>query len=122
MAARLGAARVRQTLLGPTLSEETVLAVVLERAGLDRLGAPIVPAEATSAVAMLLLAERGIVTVNALGLGKIGTFKHLGQGIRLVKAWRFGMLELHALSQLFSFLTQTRFFFDWVFATNLNMR
>lgn len=66
LAARLGPERVRQTLLGPTISEETVLGLLIERAGRRPEDVPLVPVEATAAVAMLLLEEHGIVTVNAL--------------------------------------------------------
>jgi L-seryl-tRNA(Ser) seleniumtransferase len=63
---RLGSRLVRQTLLGPSISEEDVLALMLERAGLSTTAAPIVPVEATAVLGLLLLGEHGIVTVNAL--------------------------------------------------------
>lgn len=66
LAARLGEDRVRQTLLGPSITEEAVLGLMLERASLPREAAPIVPVEATALVGLLLLADYGIVTVNAL--------------------------------------------------------
>jgi L-seryl-tRNA(Ser) seleniumtransferase len=66
LTARLGSERVRQTLLGPSISEEAVLDLLLERANLPREAAPIVPVEATALIGLLLLAAHGIVTVNAL--------------------------------------------------------
>ena len=66
LTSRLGGERVRQTLLGPAISEEAVLDLMLERAGLPRDAAPVVPVEATALLGLLLLAEHGIVTVNAL--------------------------------------------------------
>lgn len=66
LAARLGNNRVRQTLLGPSIAEEAVLEIMLNRAGLPREAAPIVPVEATALLGLLLLGEHGIVTVNAL--------------------------------------------------------
>ncbi len=66
LTARLGALRVHQTLLGPSIAEDAVLDLLLERAGLPREAAPIVPVEATALIGLLLLAEHGIVTVNAL--------------------------------------------------------
>lgn len=66
LAGRLGPERVRKTLLGPSISEEGVLDLMLERAGLPREAAPVVPVEATALVGLLLLEEHGIVTVNAL--------------------------------------------------------
>ena len=66
LAGRLGSERVRQTILGPSISEEAVLDLMLERAGLPHEAAPVVPVEATALVGLLLLAEHGIVTVNAL--------------------------------------------------------
>lgn len=66
LVSRLGAERVRQTLLGPAISEEGILDLMLERAELPREAAPIVPVEATTLLGLLLLADYGIVTVNAL--------------------------------------------------------
>ena len=66
LADRLGSDRVRQTMLGPSIAEEAVLDLLLERANLPREAAPIVPVEATALIGLLLLAEHGIVTVNAL--------------------------------------------------------
>lgn len=66
LADRLGAVHLRRTLLGPAISEDSVLEILLARADLPAEAAPLVPVEATAAVGMLLLAEHGIVTVNAL--------------------------------------------------------
>jgi L-seryl-tRNA(Ser) seleniumtransferase len=66
LADRLGGQRVRQALLGPSIAEEDVLMLMLERADLPLTAAPIVPVEATALLGLLLLGEHGIVTVNAL--------------------------------------------------------
>ena len=66
LVSRLGAERVRLTLLGPSISEEAVLELMLERAGLPLEAAPVVPVEATALLGLLLLEAHGIVTVNAL--------------------------------------------------------
>ncbi len=62
LAERLGAAVVQSTIMGPTISEEDVLAIALERAGLQR--SPLVPAEATCILAMDLMEEHGFLTSN----------------------------------------------------------
>lgn len=54
-----------RTELGPSVSEETVMQVVQERAGADRL--ELVPCEVTAAVGMLLLRHHGVLTVNTHG-------------------------------------------------------
>ena len=66
LVSRLGPSRVRLTLLGPSISEEAVLELMLERAGLPLEAAPVVPVEATALLGLLLLEAHGIVTVNAL--------------------------------------------------------
>lgn len=65
LAARLGAMVVQPSDLGPMIKEDDVLALMLARAGLER--TPIVPAEATTAVGMLLLRRHGVITVNTHG-------------------------------------------------------
>jgi L-seryl-tRNA(Ser) seleniumtransferase len=63
LANRLGGEHVRLTLLGPSISEEAILALMFERAGLSHEAAPV---EATALLGLLLLEAHGIVTVNAL--------------------------------------------------------
>ncbi len=60
-----GADRVRRSDLGPMLEEEDVLSRILEMTGRD--AAPVVPAEATAAVGMILLRDNGVLTVNTHG-------------------------------------------------------
>jgi L-seryl-tRNA(Ser) seleniumtransferase len=68
LASRLGEERVAQTAIGPLVEAEDVLEIVLDRAGLAGSAPPIVPAEATAALGMLLLEHHGILTVNAHGM------------------------------------------------------
>jgi L-seryl-tRNA(Ser) seleniumtransferase len=58
--------RLRETPVTAQFLAEEILETALERAGLSR--APIVPYEATAALAMLLLEEHGILTVHFAGL------------------------------------------------------
>lgn len=58
--------RVHETPVTAQLRAEEILETALERAGLSR--PPIVPIEATAALAMLLLEEYGILTVHFAGL------------------------------------------------------
>lgn len=51
--------------LGPTIDEQDVMDIVLERSGTKE--ATLVPAEVTSIIGMLLLRDRGILTVNTHG-------------------------------------------------------
>lgn len=51
--------------LGPMIHEDNVLRLILQRAGVDDAG--VVPAEATSALGMILLRDAGILTVNTHG-------------------------------------------------------
>lgn len=62
---RIGGSGVKRTDLGPSLSEETVMALVLERMG--RSDSVLVPCEVTAAVGMLLLRDNGVLTVNTHG-------------------------------------------------------
>jgi L-seryl-tRNA(Ser) seleniumtransferase len=64
---RFGANRVVRTVMGPTISEEDILEVAMERADLPPERSGIVPAEATAALGMLLLEEHGILSVNVTG-------------------------------------------------------
>jgi L-seryl-tRNA(Ser) seleniumtransferase len=57
---------VHETPVTAQLRAEDILEVTMERAGLAR--APIVPYEATAALAMLLLEDHGILTVHFAGL------------------------------------------------------
>ncbi|MEO1344191.1 MAG: aminotransferase class I/II-fold pyridoxal phosphate-dependent enzyme [Pseudomonadota bacterium] len=59
------AGTVHRSDLGPMLGEEDVLERVLAQAGRTR--AAIVPAEATAAIAMILLRDHGVLTVNTHG-------------------------------------------------------
>ncbi len=56
---------VVRTDLGPSIGEEDVLALLLDRA--DGAASSLVPCEATAAVGMLLLRDHGILTVNTHG-------------------------------------------------------
>lgn len=58
--------RLHETPVTAQLRAEDILELALERAGLSR--APIVPYEATAALAMLLLEDHGILTVHFAGL------------------------------------------------------
>lgn len=60
--------RVRRSPVAVQVPADDVLELALERAGLSAGKAPIVPYEATAAVAMLLLRDHGIVTVHFAGM------------------------------------------------------
>lgn len=60
-----GADLVRRSDLGPMVAEEDILSRALELADLN--AAPVVPAEATAALGMILLRDHGILTVNTHG-------------------------------------------------------
>ena len=62
---RFGTGIVKHSDLGPSISEEDILALVMERRGVDE--APIVPAEASTALGMHLLRNHGVLTVNTHG-------------------------------------------------------
>ncbi len=59
-------ARLHETPVAAQLLAEDILELAMERAGLNR--PPIVPYEATAALAMLLLEDHGILTVHFAGL------------------------------------------------------
>ncbi len=63
---KLGSERITETEIVAKLEGEDVLGLAMERAGLH--DAPIVPYEATAALAMLLLRDHGIFTVHFAGL------------------------------------------------------
>ncbi|MGI9419498.1 MAG: aminotransferase class I/II-fold pyridoxal phosphate-dependent enzyme [Geminicoccaceae bacterium] len=65
LAARWGDDIVRRSDLGPMIDEQDVMSVLLDRAG--RSEAPVVPAEATAAIGMILLRDNGVLTVNTHG-------------------------------------------------------
>jgi len=65
---RIGGNRVVETQVIAKLPAEDILDMALTRAGLDTGQAPIVPYEATAALAMLLLRDHGIFTVHFAGL------------------------------------------------------
>lgn len=61
----LGKERVMRSALGPKIAEEDVLSLVLELAGKSE--TTLVPAEVTAVVGLLMLRDKGIVTVNTHG-------------------------------------------------------
>jgi L-seryl-tRNA(Ser) seleniumtransferase len=63
--AALGTKRVIRSPLGPKIDEQDAMAIVLEMAGAE--ASERVPAEVTAAAGMLMLREKGIVTVNTHG-------------------------------------------------------
>ncbi|MBO9446684.1 hypothetical protein [Ruegeria sp. R14_0] len=63
--AALGANRVTRSALGPKIDEQDAMEVVLGMAGVG--SSELVPAEVTAAVGMLMLRDKGIVTVNTHG-------------------------------------------------------
>lgn len=64
----LGDEFVRKSLLGPEITGESVLKLILRRAELDERESALVPNEASSALGMELLSRHGIVTTNACGM------------------------------------------------------
>ena len=62
---KLGGAKVTRSALGPKIDEQDVMDLVLEMAG--QRACSLVPAEITAAVGMLMLQNKGIVTVNTHG-------------------------------------------------------
>ncbi len=65
LAARFGDNMVQRSDLGPMLDEQDVMAVLLDRTG--RSSSPLVPAEATALIGMILLRDQGVLTVNTHG-------------------------------------------------------
>ena len=67
MRERYGADRVSSSDLGPIIDENDMLHLMMERAGKSPEDTTIVPAEATSALGVLLLRDHGILTTNTHG-------------------------------------------------------
>ena len=63
--AELGEERVRRSALGPKIDERDALQIVIDMAGRERTAR--VPAEVTAAIGMLMLRDKGIITVNSHG-------------------------------------------------------
>jgi L-seryl-tRNA(Ser) seleniumtransferase len=63
----LGKDLVQRSDLGPMVDENAVLRVLLKMAGKEDSKPVIVPAEATSALGMVLLQDHGVLTVNTHG-------------------------------------------------------
>ncbi|GAA6164043.1 selenocysteine synthase [Pelagimonas sp. KU-00592-HH] len=61
----LGANRITCSALGPKIDEQDAMKIVLDMAGAE--AADLVPAEVTAAIGMLMLRDKGIVTVNTHG-------------------------------------------------------
>ncbi|MBC6405278.1 MAG: selenocysteine synthase [Rhodospirillales bacterium] len=61
----LGAGRIARSALGPKIDEQDALEIVLGMAGASR--TDLVPAEVTAVIGMLMLQDKGIVTVNTHG-------------------------------------------------------
>lgn len=61
----LGAERITRSALGPKIDEQDAMQIVLEMAGGE--ATDLVPAEVTAAIGMLMLRDKGIVTVNTHG-------------------------------------------------------
>ncbi|WP_217356258.1 hypothetical protein [Ruegeria arenilitoris] len=61
----LGAGRVTRSALGPKIDEQDAMEIALGMAGADK--SDLVPAEVTAAIGMLMLRDKGIVTVNTHG-------------------------------------------------------
>ena len=65
LTARFGSNRVYQTAIGPSISEEDILEIAVERAIINPEQVILVPAEVSCALGMILLRDWGIITVNA---------------------------------------------------------
>ncbi|MGI9625588.1 MAG: aminotransferase class I/II-fold pyridoxal phosphate-dependent enzyme [Longimicrobiales bacterium] len=66
-AAAFGSNRVSPSPLGPIIEQDDVLSILVQMAGADAPSVPLVPAEASAAVCMLLLEQSGILTANVAG-------------------------------------------------------
>ncbi|WP_279009997.1 hypothetical protein, partial [Synergistes jonesii] len=66
--AKFGDEFVRRSLLGPEITGEDTLKLILKRVGLKESDTALVPNEASSALGMELLSRFGIVTTNACGM------------------------------------------------------
>jgi L-seryl-tRNA(Ser) seleniumtransferase len=89
----VGDRRVHETPVIAELLAEDVLDVALERAGLRT--PPVVPIEATAALAMLLLRDHGMMTVHFVGLPP-GTSAHMIKFIPPEVLVRFGGSRAYA--------------------------
>jgi len=85
--------RVHETAVISELRAEDILTVALERAGL--VNAPIVPYEATSAVAMALVRDHGVITVQLVGLPP-GTSSLMFKFVPPEELARFGGADAYA--------------------------
>ena len=63
--ATLGEAKIIRSSLGPKIDEQDAMQIVLDMA--DRTSSTRVPTEVTAAIGMLMLRDKGIVTVNTHG-------------------------------------------------------
>lgn len=90
--ARIGD-RLNETETIAELLADDVLGIALERAGLDE--PPIVPFEATAALAMLLLRDHGVLTVHFVGLPP-GTASLMFKFVPPETLARFGGAEAYA--------------------------
>jgi L-seryl-tRNA(Ser) seleniumtransferase len=106
--ARLGA-RLHETPVTAQVLADDVLEVAMERGHVDR--APVVPVEATAALAMLLLEDYGVITVHFAGLPP-GTSSLLLKFIPPETLARFGGPDAlakavdHSLSKLGGYLRE----------------
>jgi L-seryl-tRNA(Ser) seleniumtransferase len=89
----LGEGRVHETPVISALLAEDVLQIAMDRAGLRT--PPIVPFEATAALAMLLLRDHGMMTVHFVGLPP-GTSAHMIKFIPPETLDRFGGAAAYA--------------------------
>jgi L-seryl-tRNA(Ser) seleniumtransferase len=89
----LGAHRVHETPVIAELVAEDILEIAMERAGVS--SPPIVPFEAASALAMLLLRDHGVITVQLVGVPP-GTSSVMLKFIAPETLARFGGAEQYA--------------------------
>jgi L-seryl-tRNA(Ser) seleniumtransferase len=85
--------RVHENDVIAELRADDVLAIALERAGLEK--PPIVPYEAVSALAMLLVRDHGVITVQLVGLPP-GTSSLMLKFVPPESLERFGGVEAYA--------------------------
>ena len=91
--AAIGERRVHETPVIAALLADDILEIAMERAGLTT--PAIVPYEATSALAMILLRDHGMITVNFVGIPP-GTSSHMIKFIPPETLARFGGAEAYA--------------------------
>lgn len=102
--AELGAEVVQRSALGPKLDEQDAFALILEMAGAT--SSARVPSEVTAAVGMLMLRDKGIVTVNTHGQpgGRVsirlkptsGAVERAGGAASVAQCVKMAMLEVAA--------------------------